>query len=179
MRLSIPIPRPRAGLLLPVIIVMTAAVNAKTLIIHRIPAALANEAVVSAVEACTMQGFAVTATVIDADANRIAMLRSDSASVHTFEASWGKAYTALGFAPIYKLGSSGELAARLAQITARQPPGTLPFQPPPGMIFRAGGLTIKVGDEVIGAIGVGGAPTGEADEACASAGLDKIRDRIR
>jgi uncharacterized protein GlcG (DUF336 family) len=47
------------------------------------------------------------------------------------------------------------------------------------MIFRAGGLTIKLGDEVIGAIGVGGAPSAEADEACARTGLDKIRDRIR
>jgi uncharacterized protein GlcG (DUF336 family) len=47
------------------------------------------------------------------------------------------------------------------------------------MIFRAGGMTIKLGDEVIGAIGVGGAPSAEADEACARAGLDKIRDRIR
>jgi uncharacterized protein GlcG (DUF336 family) len=78
-----------------------------------------------------------------------------------------------------KLDSSGEVATRLAQFTARQPPGTLPFQPPEGMILRAGALTIKLGDEVIGAIGVGGAPSAEADEVCARAGLDKIRDRIR
>ena len=47
------------------------------------------------------------------------------------------------------------------------------------MILRAGGLTIKLGEEVIGAIGVGGAPSAEADEVCARAGLDKIRNRIR
>ena len=94
-------------------------------------------------------------------------------------ASWGKAYTAVGFAPILKLDSGGEVAERVAQFSARQPAGTLPFQPPEGMIFRAGGLTIKLGDEVIGAIGVGGAPTAQADEACARAGLDKIRDRLR
>lgn len=146
---------------------------------HRIPAVLALEAVGAAVAACTAQGYGVTATVIDADAQRIAMLRGDTAGVHTFDASWGKAYTAVGFAPIARLDSSGELAARLAQFSARQPPGTLAFQPPEHMIFRAGGLTIKLGDEVIGAIGVGGAPTAEADEACARAGLDKIRDRIR
>jgi uncharacterized protein GlcG (DUF336 family) len=146
---------------------------------HRIPATLAIEAVTVAVAACTQEGYGVTATIIDADAQRIAMLRGDTAGVHTFEASWGKAYTAVGFAPLAKLDSSGELAARIAQFTARQPPGTLAFQPPEHMIFRAGGLTIKLGDEVIGAIGVGGAPTAEADEACARAGLDKIRDRIR
>jgi uncharacterized protein GlcG (DUF336 family) len=117
--------------------------------------------------------------VIDVDAQRIAVLRGDTAGVHTFEASWGKAYTAVGFAPILKLDSSGKVAAGLARSSAGQPPGTLPFQPPEHMIFRAGGLTIKLGEEVIGAIGVGGAPSAEADEACARAGLDKIRDRIR
>jgi uncharacterized protein GlcG (DUF336 family) len=69
-------------------------------------------------------------------------------------------------------GAGNDAIRRLAATSA------LPFQPPEGMIFRAGGLTIKLGDEVIGAIGVGGAPTAQADEACARAGLDKIRDRL-
>lgn len=153
--------------------------SGQTLVRHRIPAALAMEAVEAAVTSCAEKGYGVTATVIDADAQRIAVLRGDTAGAHTFEASWGKAYTAVGFAPIFKVDSGGEVAARLAQLAAKQPPGTLPFQPPEGMIFRAGGLTIRLGDEVIGAIGVGGAPGGEADEACARAGLDRIRDRIR
>ena len=157
-------------------------VPAQTLVTHRIPAMLAMEAVEAAVDSCTKQGYGVTATVIDADAQRIAMLRGDTAGVHTFEASWGKAYTAVGFAPIFKLDSGGEVAERVAQqysATQLGKIGALPFQPPEGMIFRAGGLTIKLGDEVIGAIGVGGAPTAQADEACARAGLDKIRDRLR
>jgi uncharacterized protein GlcG (DUF336 family) len=154
--------------------------SAQTLVTHRLPAALAMEAVAAALSACSQKkGYGVTATVIDADAERIAMLRGDTAGVHTFEASWGKAYTAVGFAPIFKVTSGSEVAERLARYAARQPPGTLPFQPPEHMIFRAGGLTIKLGEEVIGAIGVGGAPSAEADEACARAGLDKIRDRIR
>jgi uncharacterized protein GlcG (DUF336 family) len=141
---------------------------------HRIPAALAVD---TAVAACTAQGYGVTAMVIDAE--RIAVLGGDGAAVHTFEASWGKAYTAVGFAPMAKLDSGGEVVTRLAQFTARQPLGTLPFQPPEGMILRAGALTIELGEEVIGAISVGGAPSAEADEVCARAGLDKIRDRTR
>ncbi len=152
---------------------------AEVLTTHRIPAALANEAVSAAVAACTLKGFGVTATVIDFDAQRIAVLRGDTAGVHTYQASWGKAYTAVGFAPMFKLDNNGELAARLAQFLARQPPGTIPFQTPEGMIFRAGGLTIKYGDEVIGSIGVGGAPSADGDEACAKAGLDQIRDRLK
>jgi uncharacterized protein GlcG (DUF336 family) len=145
---------------------------------HRIPAALAMEAVEyrsegnrsirlavkpdferrapAAVTACTQQGYGVTATVIDADAQRIAVLRGDTAGVHSGE-------NGVAACPVY-----GQAAA-----------GHAPFQPPEHMIFRAGGLTIKLGDEVIGAIGVGGAPSAEADESCARAGLDKIRDRIR
>ena len=149
-------------------------VPAQTLVTHRIPAMLAMEAVETAVASCTKQGYGVTATVI-------ATLRGDTAGVHTFGASWGKAYTAVGFAPIFKLDSGGEVAERVAQqysATKLGAIGALPFQPPEGMIFRAGGLTIKLGDEVIGAIGVGGAPTAQADEACARAGLDKIRDRL-
>ena len=154
-------------------------VPAQTLVTHRIPAMLAMEAVETAVASCTEQGYGVTATVIDTDAQRIAMLRGDTAGAHTFEASWGKAYTAVGFAPIFKLDSGGEVAERVAQqYSATKLAGALPFQPPQGMIFRAGGLTIKLGDEVIGAIGVGGAPTAQADEACARVGLDKIRDRL-
>jgi len=149
---------------------------AEVLTTHRIPAVLANEAVSAAVAACTHQGFGVTATVIDVDAQRIAMLRGDTAEAHTFQASLGKAYTAVGFAPMLELDNTGEVAARIAQFAARQPPGTLPFQAPEGMIFRAGGLTVKFGDEVIG---VGGAPSAEADEARAKAGLDEIRERLK
>ncbi|MGA9008185.1 MAG: heme-binding protein, partial [Xanthobacteraceae bacterium] len=38
---------------------------------------------------------------------------------------------------------------------------------------------IKAGGEAIAAIGVGGAPGGDLDEACAKAGLDKISDRLK
>ena len=84
----------------------------------------------------------------------------------------GQANTAVGFAPMVKLASSGEVATRLAQFTARQPPGTHPFQPPEGMILRAGGLTIKLGEEVSGAIGVGGAPSARTRSVPGRAGQD-------
>jgi uncharacterized protein GlcG (DUF336 family) len=128
----------------------------------------------AAVAFCSRQGFGVTATVVDADAQRIAMLRGDTAGVHTFQASWGKAYTAVGFAPMFKLDNNAELASRLAQFSARQPPGTLAFQPPEGMIFRAGG----VGDEVTGR-SASAARRPQRPTACAKAGLDQIRERLK
>jgi uncharacterized protein GlcG (DUF336 family) len=42
-----------------------------------------------------------------------------------------------------------------------------------------GALPIKIGEEVIGAVGVSGAPGGDKDEACAKAGLDKIADQLK
>ena len=141
---------------------------------HRLPAMLAAEAVTEAVASCAKQGYAVSAVVIDIDAVRQAELRGDRAGVHTAEGAWRKAYTAVSVAPIAKLDSSAPMAEKVKTDATLQ---ALEFQP--GLAFIAGGLTIKVGDEVIGAIGVGGAPGGERDEACARAGLDRIKDRLK
>jgi uncharacterized protein GlcG (DUF336 family) len=43
-----------------------------------------------------------------------------------------------------------------------------------GFTTARGALPIQVGDDVIGAAGVSGAPGGEKDEACVKAGLDKV-----
>jgi hypothetical protein len=48
-----------------------------------------------------------------------------------------------------------------------------------GIVAAQGALPIKVGDEVIGAAGVSGAPGGEKDEACVKAGLDKVADQLK
>ena len=42
-------------------------------------------------------------------------------------------------------------------------------------IFRC----LKTGDEVIGAVGVSGAPGGEKDEVCAKAGIDRVADQLK
>jgi len=47
------------------------------------------------------------------------------------------------------------------------------------LFARAGGLPLMVGGDVIGAVGVGGAPGGEKDEACTAAGIDKIKARLK
>jgi uncharacterized protein GlcG (DUF336 family) len=45
--------------------------------------------------------------------------------------------------------------------------------------YGQGGVTIKVGGQAIGAIGVSGAPGGQFDEACARDALAKIQDRLK
>lgn len=44
-----------------------------------------------------------------------------------------------------------------------------------GLVFSAGGLPIEAAGNIIGAVGVSGAPTGAQDEACARKGLDAIQ----
>ena len=49
----------------------------------------------------------------------------------------------------------------------------------PGFLLLAGGVPVKAGDEVVGAIGVGGAPGGNLDEECANAGLQAIAAKLK
>ena len=47
------------------------------------------------------------------------------------------------------------------------------------VIANQGALPIKVGEDVIGAVGASGAPGGEKDEACVKAGIDKVADQLK
>jgi uncharacterized protein GlcG (DUF336 family) len=148
---------------------MGSVAQAQTLPTHRIPAALAAEAASEAVAACAKQGYHETAQVVDADGVVIATLRGDMAGAHTIDSAFYKAYTAAS----YK-NDTLALAERAKGEDSIQPLSKLPH-----VMFFGGGVPIKLGDEVIGAIGAGGAPGGKLDDACARAGLDKIKDRLQ
>jgi len=141
---------------------------------HRLSAALAAEAVSEAVAACAKQGYKVTATIVDADGVPQAVLRGDGASMTTLGAARDKAYTVFMLGAARNEDSSGAIATRMG---ANPSAGGLAKQP--HIFLGAGALRIKVGDEAIAAIGVGGAPGGDLDEACAKAGLDKIGGRLK
>ena len=145
---------------------------AQTLVRHRLPAALAVEAVTAAVAACARQGFGVSAVVIDRDGVRQAVLRGDDAEVGTLDGSYDKAFTALTLA--HDADSSRAVAERLLKSPELAQLGKLPH-----VVLVGGGLTISVGKEMIAAIGVGGATGNNGDETCARAGIDKIRDRLK
>jgi uncharacterized protein GlcG (DUF336 family) len=151
------------------LIAAATSAHAQAVATHRIPAALALEAVGAAVEACKAQGWAETAVVVDASGVRQAELRGDNAGAHTLDSAYRKAYASASFkAP------TGALAERLLANPAGAQLGLLP-----NVLLLGGGLPIKMGDEVVGAIGAGGAPGADKDEACAKAGIDKIADRLK
>jgi uncharacterized protein GlcG (DUF336 family) len=141
----------------------------QTLPTHRIPAALAAEAASETVSACGKQGYHETAQVVDADGAVIATLRGDGAGVHSLDSALDKAYTAVSF-------KSDTLA--LSE-RAKGEDSIAPLAKLPHVMFFGGGVPIKLGDETIGAIGAAGAPGAKLDDACARAGLDKIKDRLQ
>jgi uncharacterized protein GlcG (DUF336 family) len=141
---------------------------------HRLSAALAAEAVTEAVAACTKQGYHVTATIVDPDGATQAMLRGDGAGIVAVKSSYDKAYTVIMLGTTNNLDSSGAIAQRIGPT----PPagGIAKFD---HIALQPGAFRIKVGNEAIAAIGVGGAPGGEHDEDCAKAGLAKIADQLK
>jgi uncharacterized protein GlcG (DUF336 family) len=104
----------------------------------------------------------VTVALVDRFGTVQALLRGDNAAEHTIEAARQKAYTAAAFGT-----PTSELARRIN--------GTGPsIADLPGTLFLGGGVPLKVNGVSVAGIGVGGAPDGALDEACAAAGADAI-----
>ena len=136
---------------------------------HRIPAALALEAVGEAVATCAKKGYATTAVLVDADGVRQALLRGDGTGVHSLDSAFSKAYT------------SATMHANTEAVVERaktDPIAVNIVSKMPNMMLDGGGLVIKLNGEVIGAIAISGTPDGKIDESCAQAGRDKIIGRL-
>ena len=127
----------------------------------------------AALAACRAHGSVVTITILDRADRVVLSLRDNGASPHSVEHSLRKAHTALtynmssreyGKNAVANPGSAGAL--HLANITT-----------------AAGGLPIRAGDTLVGAIGISGTPGakggGGADEECAKAGLEKIAGGLK
>jgi uncharacterized protein GlcG (DUF336 family) len=121
-----------------------------------------------AIAACAAKGYGTSAVVVDRDGETLVAMRGDKASPHTMENARRKAYTAMTFkqptADYAKKLNDGNPVIR-QQVTL------------PHVIAIPGGQPIKVGDEVIGGIGVSGSPG--VDDDCVNGGLDKVRDQLK
>lgn len=132
-------------------------------------ATTAYQSVEKAVEACRGKGYHVTATVVNAEGLVVSILRDDGATPHTLDSSRQKAYTAVTLAPIVNLDKTSEIAARILSNPASSQLANVP-----NILLLGGGVAIRSNGKVIGAIGVGGAPGGNLDEACAAAGIETL-----
>ena len=130
-----------------------------------LPLPLATKAASVAVEKCTKDGYKVTAAVVDKAGVLRAQLRGYGAGPHTVDSSRRKAYTA---------GSIGRATSELAELVVKAPHLHSLGKMNENILILGGGLPIQIGNEVVGGIGVGGAPGTQFDDACAQAGLDAI-----
>jgi uncharacterized protein GlcG (DUF336 family) len=130
---------------------------------------LANQLASATVAACAAGGYSVTATVVDRAGVVRAVQRADNAGPHSLGSAQQKAWTA---------ASTKSTTSALME-AAQKNPGSANLVHLPGFLLLGGGVPIKLGNETIGAVGVGGAPSGAADEQCALAGLDKIKDHLK
>lgn len=130
---------------------------------------LANQIAAASVAACQANGYAVAATVVDRAGSVRAVQRADNAGPHTLAASQAKAFT-----------SASAKNSTLAMMEgAQKNPAAANLVNIPGFLLLGGGVPVKAGNEVIGAVGIGGAPGGHLDEQCAVASLDKVKDQLK
>ncbi|MEK6747787.1 MAG: heme-binding protein [Pseudomonadota bacterium] len=116
----------------------------------------------AAVAKCRHEGVQIAVTVVDRSGQVQVQLRDVLAMDLALLVSRDKAYTALSFNT-----PSGSLEGRFS--------GAYSVPKEPGMLLAAGGLPIQAGGQLIGGVGVSGAPSGTTDETCAKAGLQAIQ----
>lgn len=134
---------------------------------------MASKAAWEAAHDCRKRGYSVAVAVVDRGGNVQALLRDRLAGPHTTETAIRKAWTANSFRQ-----STADLAAMLQE-------GRIPnqVQRNPGALLVGGGVLIEAKGQIIGGVGVSGAPPGKSerdsiDGACAQAGLAAIQDAL-
>lgn len=122
----------------------------------------------AALDSCRTNGYQVAVAVVDRAGVTQVMLRDRFAGPHTLSTASGKAWTAVSFktstTDLNAISQPGMMQAGIRNL--------------PGAVVIGGGLIVETGGSLVGAVGVSGAPGGDADEACARAGIEAIRDRL-
>ena len=127
---------------------------------------LAAKAALAAVKQCEQDGFKVSVAIVDSAGLIKAQLRADGAGPHTLDSSRRKAYTA---------NSLRDSTHKFAMLVTQKPELQSLMRLNESILLLGGGFPIKIGGEVVGGIGVGGAPGIEYDEVCASAALKVLK----
>jgi len=129
--------------------------------------AMAQTIAQAALAQCESMGFKVSVAVVDKSGQTIVMLRGDGAGLHTPEGAERKAYTARTFSQ-----PSADFVKRLSDR-----PDTVGSRQYTRVLALGGGLPIKAGNEVVGAVGISGSPG--KDDVCSQAGIDKVADQLK
>jgi len=121
-----------------------------------------------ALDQCAKDGYKVSVVIVDKGGNVAASVRGDGTGPHTMDFARMKAYTA-----------RTRNQTSLATMKQMEDPAMGFLRQIPNVVGVGGGVPIHAGNEVIGGVGVSGAPGGEKDEVCANAGLAKVADALK
>lgn len=117
---------------------------------------------------CRRRGYQVAVAVVDRFGVTQVLLRDRFAGPHTTGTASGKAWTAVSFrtntTELHSISQPGAMQAGIRNL--------------PGVVIIGGGMIVEAGGSLVGAVGVSGAPGGDADDACATAGLEAMRDKL-
>jgi len=131
-----------------------------------LPLELSTQAAMAAIKKCHDDGFKVSVAIVDQAGLLKVQLKADGAGPHTLDSSRRKAYTA---------NSLRDSTHKYAVLVAQKPELQSLTRLNDNILLLGGGFPIKIGGEVVGGIGVGGAPGIEFDEICASAALKILK----
>jgi uncharacterized protein GlcG (DUF336 family) len=124
----------------------------------------------AAIAACAANGYKVTAVVLNSAGVQRVQISSDGAPDMTGAIGLRKAFTVITFKS--PSGAVGDRAKTDTALAAQ-------IKGDPRLITWAGGQPLTVFGELIGALGVSGAPGGDKDDACATAAIAKVGDRLK
>ena len=117
---------------------------------------------------CQRRGYQVAVAIVDRFGIIQVVLRDRYAGPHTPATASGKAWTAATFrnstSNLFAISQPGMMQAGIRTL--------------PGAVIIGGGLVVESGGSLVGAIGVSGAPGGDADELCAKAGIEAIQGKL-
>ena len=131
-----------------------------------LPLELSTQAAMAAIKKCHDNGFKVSVAIVDQSGLLKVQLKADGAGPHTLDSSRRKAYTA---------NSLRDSTHKYAVLVTQKPELQSLARLNENILLLGGGFPIKIGGEVVGGIGVGGAPGIEFDEVCASAALKVLK----
>ena len=149
-------------------VALASGAHGATFTVRNLTPETALKAAQAALAKCRTQGYQVAVAVVDRGGITQVVLRDRFAGPHTIEVATNKAWTALSF----------KSATRDLERLTRPGESMSGLRNTPRFIAIGGGITVEAGGSLLGGIGVSGAPGGDADHACAAAGIEAVTDEL-
>jgi uncharacterized protein GlcG (DUF336 family) len=122
----------------------------------------------AAMQSCRTEGFQVAVAIVDRMGITQVVLRDRYAGPHTPDTAQRKAWTSVSF--------------RTDTLSLAEDTGPNSPQSGARSIERAlmigGGIPVMASGSIVGGIGVSGGPSGQADHACAEAGINAVTEKL-